>query len=307
MRLLSTLLAVALLGAQAAARADAPPTTTCACPSAESARPRVQIVADRPPPPLPDTDQTPLPGPGFIWTPGYWAWNNQDYYWSPGAWVEPPQSGLLWTPPYWAWEDGVYVFHAGAWGPHVGFYGGLAYGFGYYGAGYTGARWKGGELVYNRAVNRFGKVEIADTFDEPAPQSPERASFNGGPQGAQAKPTADELAADKDTHSPPTVAQRRLALAASWTQAAYASVNNGKPGIVEAAEPASLSPPAVPPEAPPGGPLTAAPPPGLTAATPSPKPAPQAMNPPHRPTSWRAPPRHGPRHCTRTGAGACAY
>lgn len=52
------------------------------------------------------------------------------------TWVLAPRPGLLWTPGYWGWNDGAYVFHEGYWGPHIGFYGGVAYGFGYSGAGY---------------------------------------------------------------------------------------------------------------------------------------------------------------------------
>jgi hypothetical protein len=53
------------------------------------------------------------------------------YYWVPGTWILPPEAGLLWTPGYWESEEGVYVFHVGYWGPHIGFYGGVNYGFGY--------------------------------------------------------------------------------------------------------------------------------------------------------------------------------
>ena len=57
-----------------------------------------------------------MPAAGYLWTPGYWAWNNSDYYWTPGTWVEPPHPGLLWTPGYWGWSDGAYAFHNGYWG-----------------------------------------------------------------------------------------------------------------------------------------------------------------------------------------------
>src|SRR5580704_16906373 len=39
------------------------------------------------PPDLPVYDQPPCPGDGYLWTPGYWAWGNSDYYWVPGTWV----------------------------------------------------------------------------------------------------------------------------------------------------------------------------------------------------------------------------
>src|SRR5262249_20289954 len=76
---------------------------------------------------------------GYIWTPGYWAYGDDGFFWVPGTWVLIPEPGLLWTPGYWGWDDGgFYVFHDGYWGLHVGFYGGIDYGFGYVGFGYQG-------------------------------------------------------------------------------------------------------------------------------------------------------------------------
>src|SRR6202451_4735931 len=92
------------------------------------------------PPALPVYDQPPIPGDGYIWTPGYWAWGDdiQDYYWVPGTWVQAPQPEYLWTPGYWGWAGGAFIWNAGYWGPHVGFYGGGDYGFGYGGGGFGG-------------------------------------------------------------------------------------------------------------------------------------------------------------------------
>jgi len=90
------------------------------------------------PPVLPVYVQPMCPGPGMIWTPGYWAYGDDGYYWVPGAWVPSPYEGALWTPPYWGWENGFYAFHAGYWGPEVGYYGGGNYGFGYMGVGFWG-------------------------------------------------------------------------------------------------------------------------------------------------------------------------
>ncbi len=51
------------------------------------------------PPALPVYDQPLCPSPGYLWSPGYWAWGDDDgYYWVPGTWVEAPEPGLLWTP-----------------------------------------------------------------------------------------------------------------------------------------------------------------------------------------------------------------
>src|SRR3974390_144472 len=122
---------------------------------ADRARAGVFISITVAPPVLPVYVQPPVPGPGYMWTPGYWAWDEDagDYYWVPGAWVLAPEPGLLWTPGYWGWDDnGIYVWHAGYWGPHVGFYGGINYGFGYTGVGFVGGAWHGSVYSYNTAV-----------------------------------------------------------------------------------------------------------------------------------------------------------
>jgi WXXGXW repeat (2 copies)/Domain of unknown function (DUF4124) len=101
------------------------------------------------PPPLPEEDQPALSQDGELWTPGYWYWRNQGYFWIPGAWVRPPQVGVLWTPAYWAFAGTVFVFHPGHWGSTVGYYGGVNYGHGYSGNGYTGGHWIGNSFAYN--------------------------------------------------------------------------------------------------------------------------------------------------------------
>jgi hypothetical protein len=100
------------------------------------------------PPALPLYDQSICPGDGYLWTPGYWAYDDSvsDYYWIEGAWVMAPEEGLLWTPGYWGWRDGGFFFNEGYWGAEVGFYGGVNYGFGYGGEGYGGGRWDGGHF-----------------------------------------------------------------------------------------------------------------------------------------------------------------
>jgi len=107
------------------------------------------------PPVLPVYVQPPVPGPGYIWTPGYWAYTNGDYYWVPGTWVEPPQAGLLWTPGYWVASGDGFVWNAGYWATEIGFYGGVNYGFGYVGVGWRGSRaWRGAGCAYGTAIRR---------------------------------------------------------------------------------------------------------------------------------------------------------
>jgi hypothetical protein len=119
--------------------------------------------ADQPPPPLPDYDQPQAPGDGYLWTPGYWAWGQGGYYWVPGGWVEAPYEGALWTPGYWGYHNHRYGFYRGYWGPHIGFYGGVDYGFGYVGIGYQGGYWGGGHFNYNRSYNNVN-VRLCITF-----------------------------------------------------------------------------------------------------------------------------------------------
>ena len=123
-----------------------------------------QVQANEPPPPLPDYEQPPCPDEGYLWTPGYWAWGGGGYYWVPGTWVQPPQVGVLWTPGYWGFVGGVYMFHAGYWGPHVGFYGGVNYGYGYGGVGFVGRPLGRRRFAYNTAVVNVNGAVIHNTY-----------------------------------------------------------------------------------------------------------------------------------------------
>src|ERR1700728_1941401 len=80
---------------------------------------QIGISVNFAPPALPVYEQPPCPAEGYIWTPGYWAWDadDADYYWVPGTWVLAPEVGFLWTPAWWGWSGGAYLFHAGWWGP----------------------------------------------------------------------------------------------------------------------------------------------------------------------------------------------
>src|ERR1700745_4122161 len=123
--------------------------------TASSAQIGVGIAVRIGPPALPVYAQPICPGPGYFWTPGYWAWDDDGgYYWVPGTWVIAPV-GLLWTPGYWAFSDGYYGWHAGYWGPHVGFYGGINYGFGYGGGGFFFGGGGGGGFSVNRGGGKF--------------------------------------------------------------------------------------------------------------------------------------------------------
>src|SRR5271163_4759841 len=77
-----------------------------------------------------------------------------------------PADGWLWTPGYWDWGGSAFLWHVGYWGPHVGFYGGINYGFGYGGVGFEGGRWQGGHLFYNRSVVNVGTTNITNVYNK---------------------------------------------------------------------------------------------------------------------------------------------
>lgn len=196
-----------------------------------------------PPPELPVYDQPPIPAPGYIWTPGYWAGGPYGYFWVPGTWVEPPGAGLLWTPGYWAWRDGIYIWTAGYWGPHVGFYGGIDYGFGYTGAGYEGGHWEHGEFFYNRTVNNFGGVRITNAYEKNVIVEPgaSRVSFNGGSGGTMARPTPEQESAAHEQHVAANSMQLQHERTASANKSLLATENHGRPAIAATATPNNFS------------------------------------------------------------------
>src|SRR5580704_3695731 len=71
------------------------------------------VYAPQPPPELPEYSQPDMPGDGYLWTPGYWSY-----------------------------RGGRYRYNNGYWGRHIGYYGGINYGFGYVGVGYQGGYWR---------------------------------------------------------------------------------------------------------------------------------------------------------------------
>ncbi len=192
------------------------------------------------PPILPIYVQPEIPAPGYIWTPGYWAYGTDGYYWVPGTWVQPPAVGLLWTPGYWGWHEGFYGWNAGYWGPHVGFYGGVNYGFGYGGAGYEGGYWNHGVFAYNRSVNNFGGVHVTNVYNRTVINNyntSSRVAFNGGTGGLTTRPTAQEQGFAHEQHVAPNTLQTQHEQTAASNPALRASVNHGAPAIAATSRP----------------------------------------------------------------------
>jgi hypothetical protein len=192
------------------------------------------------PPMLPIYEQPICPGDGYLWTPGYWAYDDtvSDYYWVPGTWIQAPEVGFLWTPGYWGWGEGGFFFNDGYWGENVGFYGGVNYGFGYWGGGYGGGRWNGGHFFYNSSVNNLSGGNFHNVYNERVENNNEsRVSFNGGRGGLETRPTSEQEGATKQRHIPAVAAQAEHAQFARANPEQRARVNQGNPTIAATAKP----------------------------------------------------------------------
>jgi len=203
-------------------------------PQSSLAQVNIGVTVAFAPPDLPVYEQPICPGEGYLWTPGFWAYDPDfdDYYWVPGTWVVAPEVGFLWTPGYWAWGGSGFVFYDGYWSYQtVGFYGGINYGYGYFGHGYEGGRWEGNRFLYNRTVNNVNVTVIHNVYEAPVNvRGTERVSFNGR-GGIQDRPTPQEEQAARTRHLPPASPQREHVQMARSNPQLRASENHGKPPV----------------------------------------------------------------------------
>ena len=216
-----------------------------AAPTPASARVRVGIFVSFGPPALPVYAQPPCPAPGYMWTPGYWAWDPAyGYYWVPGTWVPAPFVGAMWTPGYWGYDDDGYRWHSGYWGYAVGYYGGINYGFGYTGYGYYGGYWNHNHFYYNRSVNHIVGHNFRHLYhrrlDDRYRGDRRHVSYNGGPGGVRIRPTRQQLAVERGRRFGPVSAQTRQARFARRDPSLRARVNHGRPGIAATRRPGAF-------------------------------------------------------------------
>lgn len=192
------------------------------------------------PPAIPVYYQPAAVSPNYIWTPGYWAWDD-GYYWVPGTWVPAPAYGLLWTPGYWAWNNGYYNWNQGYWATQVGFYGGVNYGYGYYGSGYYGGAWQGNQFRYNTAITNVDRGRINNVYSSRAGvvDGSSRVSYNGGRGGLTARATQNQLAVQRGHHVAATTVQVKHQSLAAQSRANFSTVNHGHPTVAAVARPLS--------------------------------------------------------------------
>ena len=197
------------------------------------------------PPPLPVYAQPMLPGDGYIWTPGYWAWNGSadDYYWVPGTWVLAPADGQLWTPGYWAFRGDGYFWNAGYWGSSVGYYGGVNYGYGYTGNGYQGGRWEGSHFRYNAAVSHVDKTIVQNTYNTRAVNSSAtaHASYSVAPPSGASRPARNVHEAPAADRGTPTAEQLQHEHTALVTPTQRAWVPHGPPQVAATVKPLAFN------------------------------------------------------------------
>ncbi len=73
-----------------------------------------EVVVTEAPPPIQTEVIVEAPGPGYIWVPGYWAWQGR-WVWVRGSWVLPPHPRALWIRGHWVHRGHGYVWIGGHW------------------------------------------------------------------------------------------------------------------------------------------------------------------------------------------------
>jgi hypothetical protein len=76
---------------------------------------QAQVVVRIGPPPPPRVEVVPAARPGYLWTPGYWAWRGNRHVWVNGNWVR-ARRGYVYTQPTWVQEGDRWRLRPGAWG-----------------------------------------------------------------------------------------------------------------------------------------------------------------------------------------------
>lgn len=74
-----------------------------------------EVVVTRTPPVVRVETQTVAPGPGYVWTRGYWRWTGTDYAWVPGSYVVRPRPAAVWVEGHWVPRTGGWVWIPGYW------------------------------------------------------------------------------------------------------------------------------------------------------------------------------------------------
>lgn len=77
--------------------------------------PGYMVASYGPPPPPRVGVMGYAPGPGYVWTDGYYNRVGSQWVWVGGRWMVPPRGHSVWVRPEWRQEGGRYRFHRGYW------------------------------------------------------------------------------------------------------------------------------------------------------------------------------------------------
>ncbi len=55
------------------------------------------------------------PGPGYVWVPGYYAYERGAYVWVAGRYMRPPRARARWVPGHWQRDRRGWYFVEGHW------------------------------------------------------------------------------------------------------------------------------------------------------------------------------------------------
>ncbi|MEO8125843.1 MAG: hypothetical protein ABJF23_33370 [Bryobacteraceae bacterium] len=73
------------------------------------------VYATVPPPPGRYGVQGYAPGPGYMWTDGYYGYSGGRYVWNSGRWARPPRGRSHWEPGQWQQQGRGYRLRRGHW------------------------------------------------------------------------------------------------------------------------------------------------------------------------------------------------
>ena len=65
-------------------------------------------------PPAPRYEVVPAPRHGYVWAPGYWAWDGRRHVWRSGSWMK-ERHGEHWVAHNWEQRGDRWYFHGGHW------------------------------------------------------------------------------------------------------------------------------------------------------------------------------------------------
>jgi hypothetical protein len=71
-------------------------------------------------PPAPMYERIPAPRHGYVWAPGYWAWNGHRHAWTSGYWVA-ERPGYVYNAPAWYQNDGGWYMQPARWTSYGGY------------------------------------------------------------------------------------------------------------------------------------------------------------------------------------------